>query len=127
MKTLFCLFALALAAAGCATSRTVVLLEAPKTPVEVSTGDHVVIRIRENPTTGYTWQFAVSPTNVLEMVGDTFERPQEKRGLCGAPGMRVVTYAVRASGPATISGSSRRPWEKDKEPVSTVSYSIHSR
>jgi predicted secreted protein len=81
--------------------------------VAVSQGDRVVIRIPENPTTGFRW----APGHIadsLELESNEFTPPEQLRP--GAGGERVI--ALRATRPGTHQAEFllARPWE-DKEPA----------
>jgi inhibitor of cysteine peptidase len=71
--------------------------------VTVAPGQQVVLRLPENPTTGYRWE----PPADVEVVSDEF-RPAGGTGI-GAGGERVFILAARAS-----TGEARfaltRPW-----------------
>ena len=79
-------------------------------PVRV--GDHVTVRLAENPTTGYRWQPDVDGTR-LALVEDRFDGPQTPRG---AGGERVLTFATLLAGPVTLRLAKRRAWG-DPEPI----------
>jgi inhibitor of cysteine peptidase len=72
-------------------------------------GEEVVIRLAENPTTGYQWQLSVSGSARLELVEDSLERGAA--GAVGAGGFRVVRYRAQGVGSVQIEALHRRAWE----------------
>ena len=69
---------------------TVTLTEADAgRTVPVSPGEHVVVRLAENPTTGYRWSVPMG----LQVAADTYERGG---GAVGAGGQRVLTLVAPA-------------------------------
>lgn len=68
-------------------------------PVAVVTSSNPVfsIKLKSNPTTGYSWYLRSYDTNVLQPVKHIFEQP-ENRKLLGAPGYEVWTFRVKPDG-----------------------------
>jgi inhibitor of cysteine peptidase len=70
-------------------------------------GEHIVIRLPENPTTGYRWAAEVDPA-MFELMDDQYEgavRP------VGGGGERVLTFAALRVGHGQIRLANRRAWE----------------
>ena len=80
----------------------------PASPQAVARNDEVVLRLAENPTTGYRWEVSMSGAGELALVGDTFVAGA---GIPGAGGQRVFRYVCRASGSVQLEAIKRRPWE----------------
>ena len=66
----------------------------------------ITIRLPENPSTGYRWQFLVS--DGIELEKDSFSRTSS---LIGAGGTRIWEGRVTKTGTRTISGIYKRSWE----------------
>ncbi len=91
--------------------------------VSAAVGDSIVIRLVENPSTGYTWQVNLSAG--LEEQADSYIEPSVAPGVVGAAGTREITVAVTAAGSQSIEGRYVRPWEDESTPaVQTVSLTI---
>ena len=75
----------------------------------VRAGEELVIRLAENPTTGYSWQFRQTGPGELSVVDDRFEAGGTPRP--GAAGTRVVRLVARRPGTVRIEALERRPWE----------------
>ena len=80
----------------------------------LSLGDELLVRLAENPTTGYRWQFSQSGAGVLRLVDDRTE-PGGGGGLPapGAAGHRVVRFVADSSGAVELVAVQRRSWEAD--------------
>jgi inhibitor of cysteine peptidase len=79
--------------------------------VTVAPGDRIVIRIPENPTTGYQWSLRDIPS-LLVLERDEFMPPSQPTP--GAGGERVVVLrapAGIASGSGEVVLVLQRPWE----------------
>ncbi|MCB1929472.1 MAG: protease inhibitor I42 family protein [Rhodocyclaceae bacterium] len=74
--------------------------------VRVRVGDILVVRLDENPTTGYRWQF-VRP-DVLATLGDEYSVTS---ALSGAGGQRVLRFTASSPGSGELILSLRRDWE----------------
>lgn len=75
----------------------------------VRAGEEVVIRLPENPTTGYSWEFRQTGPGELAVVDDRFEAGGSPRP--GAAGTRVVRLVARRAGNVRVEAVERRPWE----------------
>jgi inhibitor of cysteine peptidase len=73
----------------------------------VQVGDVIEIRLSENPTTGYRWQFTASANLALDT--DAF-RPVND-GAIGTGGERVLRYRALEPGKASITAVYCRSWE----------------
>ena len=85
------------------------------------------IKLKSNPTTGYSWYLTSYNANVVQPVKHTFEAPAKK--LMGAPGYELWTFKVKPEGfvvpqQTQIQFVYQRPWEagssKDQPTVFTV-------
>jgi inhibitor of cysteine peptidase len=73
----------------------------------LSVGEVLVIRLAENPTTGYRWQ-AEFDSGRLQASDDRFEPSSD---LPGAAGMRYLTFRALAPGETRLRLVNRRAWE----------------
>ncbi|MDE4908918.1 protease inhibitor I42 family protein [Methanogenium marinum] len=74
-------------------------------PVDMQT--EIIIRLPENPTTGYSWN--VTDADSLAITGDTFIPPEEQ--IPGAGGVHVWTLKPNTTGLVTFSAVYVRSWE----------------
>jgi len=93
--------------------------------ITVATGQDIVIRLKGNPTTGYSWK-------VGEITGDTITSQGEPTYVADAPHRKVVgagsTFVCKLlankTGTSTVRLVYVRPWEKDTPPVQTFTVTI---
>lgn len=94
---------------------TVTLTEADAgRSIAVTPGQHVVVRLPENPTTGYRWSVPVA----LEVAADTYERGG---GGVGAGGQRVLTLVAPAQA-TQVELRLQRPHGGDAAQIFTVMF-----
>ncbi len=85
----------------------------------------IFIRLRGNPTTGYTWQLAEQPSAVLGPLGDPEYAPDRQTPVAvGAGGTFTFSFRAAKPGSGSIRLVYRRPWEKDKPPAQTFSLAV---
>lgn len=72
-------------------------------------GDTLVISLKENPTTGYSWNVSASPG--LSLVDDKYVQDPAAEGMVGAGGVHNWTFEVVEEGTQNISAVYKRPWE----------------
>ena len=88
-------------------------------------GDSVCVMLEENPSTGYTWEYAEEPAGVLEFIeARTFEQEGADPKMVGAPVTKVWKFTAVKEGEVTLRYVYRRPWETEAEPVETIEYRI---
>lgn len=79
-------------------------------PRSLANGEQVVIRLPENPTTGYRWQFTQSGAGELAVVDDRFV-PDGAEGAPGAGGQRLLRLQARRPGATKLEAVLRRQWD----------------
>ncbi|HEY7431804.1 MAG TPA: protease inhibitor I42 family protein [Streptosporangiaceae bacterium] len=78
--------------------------------VSASESDRIVIRLPENPSTGYQWSVA-ELGGPLEIVSNEYVMAGQI--VPGAAGERVVVVRPRAPGSARLRLQLKRSWERD--------------
>lgn len=69
----------------------------------------LVIRLAENPSTGYSWNATV--TSGLTIVDDAYEPDPRSQGMAGAGGTHFWILSGTAAGEQKFSAIYMRPWE----------------
>jgi inhibitor of cysteine peptidase len=92
-------------------------------PHAVAGGEEVVLRLAENPTTGYRWEVTQSGVGELRLIDDQFVAGA---GLAapGAGGHRVLRFAAGKPGGVQLVAVNKRAWESGVPPSNTQVYSI---
>jgi inhibitor of cysteine peptidase len=79
--------------------------------VETRAGDTLVVRLGENPTTGYRW--AIETLNADEVVLQSEEYLRASGAAVGGGGERRFTFKAQRAGTATVQLKLWRAWEGD--------------
>ncbi|WP_395696690.1 protease inhibitor I42 family protein [Methylocella sp.] len=82
--------------------------------VPARVGSAIVLRLPENPTTGYSWTLEPFDAELVEVEQGPFTA---KSGMVGAGGEAIWTIRPREAGTATISLKLWRPWEGEPSVV----------
>lgn len=69
----------------------------------------LVVRLAENPSTGYSWNATV--TSGLTIVSDAYEADPQSQGMVGAGGTHFWILSGTAAGEQKFSAVYMRPWE----------------
>jgi inhibitor of cysteine peptidase len=73
-------------------------------------GDTIIVELKENPTTGYSWNMTYSKG--LKLTEDAFLETSTNVTLVGAGGSHMWTFEVTETGEQNISAIYKRPWEE---------------
>ena len=76
--------------------------------ISARAGDTLVIRLPENPTTGFRWGAAGMDSALLRLQSDDFA---PGAGGVGGAGMRIFRYLATGSGETSIGFQLARSWE----------------
>lgn len=70
----------------------------------VRAGQRVIISLAENPTTGYSWQFFITPAkqNTITDTAETYIAPDTS--LIGAGGMKEYSFTAAREERVTVTG-----------------------
>jgi len=88
--------------------------------VTIPTNGQVIVRLNENPTTGFSWNATVSKG--LSVISDTFYPPETT--LVGAGGYREWTLGMESPGTYTFNATYVRPWEGQSPTSDTFNLTI---
>jgi inhibitor of cysteine peptidase len=103
--------------------RTVVPTRAEEV-VAADVGDTVVVRIPDNPTTGYRWDVASSDPRAVDIERATWDAAAERS--IGGGAHRVITIRVVAPGSSTVALRCWRPWAGESSVVERMSIVINA-
>jgi predicted secreted protein len=105
--------------------------------VSVESGKEFSIKIRGNPTTGYGWYLknaeAISNSAVLKAKNlneyestNDYKTDPHAAGMVGVPGSYYFTFEATASAgkKEALTFVYKRPWEKETEPIYTLTVNV---
>jgi inhibitor of cysteine peptidase len=95
------------------------------TPVELASGQALLVRLPSNPTTGYRWVYVEPKDAVLRVDGpSTYEATQSSGNTAGAGGTEIWKLAPLKAGQQQLRFEYRRPWEQDVAPSQVATYAV---
>jgi inhibitor of cysteine peptidase len=97
---------------GSKTVSNITLTEADKgKTIDVPQGTEVLIRLKENPTTGYRWAIDQNDDTVLPLQSSNFSSTPS--AAVGAGGTRIFTFTAKQPGTAHLQLKQWREWQGD--------------
>ena len=103
-------------------AKTVVVTSETDTDISLQVGDHLVIALPANPTTGYSWTAIVSNPTVVKATGSKQVTP--KGSAIGAGGTQRLSFTALAKGSSTLELVYDRPFAQGSPGNKTISYSV---
>ena len=94
------------------------------TTVTVQAGDLVIVRISENPTTGYVWAIEPAASQLLVLQSSDY-LPATTEPIAGSGGERSFTFQAVQSGITEIQLKLWRVWVGDSSVVQRYAVTIH--
>ena len=77
--------------------------------IRIKNGEIFILQLRENPSTGYSWELNVSEG--LNILSDGYTQDQAPEGQVGVPGTHSWTIEAVSLGSQQVNGIYKRPWE----------------
>jgi len=128
MKKMILLTSVLLVFFGCAFGAEEVLLQSVTNNVGV--GEKIVVKLEENGSTGFVWNYTISNPDILKLVDENVINPnQGKPGqeqMSGAPYFKEWTFEVADAGDAVVIFSYYRPWEDPKTAIDFKVFNLKS-
>lgn len=90
-------------------------------PITLAIGNKTEISLKENPSTGYSWNATV--TDGLKIVNDSYIQEESKMRV-GVGGLRVYELEAVSPGNQTFSAVYKRPWEQPSAEDVTYKMSV---
>ncbi len=85
-------------------------------------GDIILLRLAENPTTGYVWEMGSLDPQLIEVKNSIYQ-VSPGTGV-GRGGTRVFRLQAKAPGTVPLLLKLRRPWESEVEAVDQFSVTL---
>jgi len=94
--------------------------------VDMTTGSTLVVKLKSNASTGYSWTVAGEPTP-LRLQKTSYQKNKASAKAVGAPGVQVLQFGANSAGMATLNLVYRRSWEYNVSPAQTFSVRVNVR
>lgn len=107
---------------GQSMSEVMVGLEDSGKRIAVSLGRRVILRLPENPSTGYRWELQSFAGDILEIHGDHYQPPAVLSP--GAGGIRLFEFLAHAPGQVLLHLRLTRPWETERADAQTFDVTV---
>jgi inhibitor of cysteine peptidase len=91
--------------------------------IAVVLGEKLVLRLNENPTTGFRWAVDTGDNEIIELNGTNYI--PAPTSAVGGVGQRVFVFKAKKSGSVRLLLKLRREWEGDKSIASRFEVNIH--
>jgi len=78
------------------------------TSISIKNGANFVLQLRENPSTGYSWQLNVSEGLII--LSDGYTQDEAPEGKVGVPGTHTWTIEAADQGSQQVNGIYKQPW-----------------
>lgn len=88
----------------------------------IHVADHLVIRLAENPSTGYQWEISTTDGARLDLLASAYE---PTGGALGGGGTRSFTFQVQEPGTASIRLHLKRAWEAEEQAIAHFGVTLH--
>jgi predicted secreted protein len=85
--------------------------------ITVEAGNIITIKLRGNPSTGYSWKLVDEYGESLELIGVDYESDPHAGGMVGTPGTYIYRFKALASGATTLKMVYARPWDEHSAPA----------
>jgi inhibitor of cysteine peptidase len=110
---------LALLAACAHQPSSLIVQQQSQCPLQLYSGQQVVLTLPSNPTTGYRWMLRDNAKNVLHSLGPEVYSNPEDAGLVGSAGQSTWRFQANQAGEGHLLLTYQRPWEPEVAPAQT--------
>ncbi|MGC2108095.1 MAG: protease inhibitor I42 family protein [Candidatus Korobacteraceae bacterium] len=94
--------------------------------IDLTTGGTLVVKLKSNPSTGYSWTVAGDPSP-LRLQKSTYVKNSQSSKVAGAPGMQVLRFTASSAGMTNLTLVYRRSWEYNVPPAKSLSVRVNVR
>ena len=88
-------------------------------PMQLRTGQNLIVSLPSNPTTGYRWAIQDSAGGVLRSLGPEVYSSSDNGQLLGSGGQSTWRFQAFAAGNGRLRLTYQQPWEPEAEPAQT--------
>jgi inhibitor of cysteine peptidase len=84
------------------------------TSISLKSGEDFTLQLRENPSTGYSWQLNLSEG--LSILNDYYTQDEAPEDMAGVPGTHSWIIEAVDQGSQQVNGTYKQPWENTTGP-----------
>jgi inhibitor of cysteine peptidase len=88
-------------------------------PLSLRSGQHLILTLPSNPTTGFRWVLRDGASSLLDSLGPEVYSNPEDAGLIGSAGQSTWRFQARQAGAGHLLLTYQRPWETEVAPAKT--------
>ena len=94
--------------------------------IDLPAGDTLMLRLKSNPSTGYSWAIKGDPSPLRLVKSSTKENAQTGHAV-GAPVTQEFRLTAVSAGMASLTLEYRRPWEYNVAPAKMFKVKVNAR
>jgi inhibitor of cysteine peptidase len=94
--------------------------------IDLPAGDELVVRLKSNPSTGYSWAIKGDPSP-LRLVKSSTKRSGQTGQAAGTPVTQEFRLTSTSAGMASLTLEYRRPWEYTAGPARKFHLQVNAR
>jgi inhibitor of cysteine peptidase len=94
--------------------------------VDLTSGGTLIVKLKSNPSTGYSWAVAGDPSP-LKLEKTFYRKNTPSSKVVGAPGVQVFQFSASSAAMATLQLIYRRAWEYNVAPAKTFKVRVDVR
>jgi len=94
--------------------------------VDLTSGGTLIVKLKSNPSTGYSWAVAGDPSP-LKLEKTSYRKNTASSKVAGAPGVQVFQFDASSAGMATLRLIYCRSWEYNVPPARTFNVRVNVR
>jgi len=94
--------------------------------VDLTSGGALIVKLKSNPATGYSWAVAGDPSP-LKLEKTSYRKNTASSKVVGAPGVQVFRFDAGSAGIATLQLIYHRSWEYNVAPAKTFGVRVNVR
>jgi inhibitor of cysteine peptidase len=87
-------------------------------------GEYFSLRLKSNPTTGYSWKITSMDKSILELAENKYIQEKNKKNAVGVGGTDFFLFKAQGVGKTKLKINYIRSWEKYAKPTKTFTLEV---
>ncbi len=94
--------------------------------VTLKAGQSLILRLNENPTTGYRWMIPVFDAQLIQLTDDRFEPTvTANKPIMGAGGQRILVLQANRPGTIHLNLENKQSWNLNSPSAESFALTVH--